>query len=127
MDDIGNIVYLIMILISVIAGVVNKWNKKEQGKMPAPIPDVDYTPESVEEIEPVPSDPKAEKRLAEMEAKAKEALRAHEERRKKRRKSHLKEFDPDNETNNLTSEFDPREFDARKAVIYSEILKPPYL
>jgi hypothetical protein len=136
MDDIGNIIYIIIVIISLIAGAWQKANKEKPAKP--------YVPE-MDEPEVVPSfeeerrsifkevdqvvlrerEQAASERLRLLELKAEEAKSA---RGKKRAQDTLTRRNQELTGMQVESdEIDLSDFDARKAVIYSEILNPPYL
>ena len=133
MDDLGNIIYLIFLALSLLAGVWKNMRKRKE-KAPkqassAPVPSrpaqsIDDFDEMIERQKR--KEAASEKRLAEMEAKAKEALKARGRLRPERSKRKMTE-PIENKEPDLNNDLDLREFDARKAIIYSEILNPPYL
>lgn len=133
MDDIGNLVYLAFIIISVLVGAWKNFQKKKEARpatVEAPVRNEQRRP-SVDELDELNSnrrrkDAMAEERLAEMERKAKEALEASK-RSKIERRPKKTERPKRHKRPNQTIQTDLREFDARKAIIYSEILNPPYL
>ena len=139
MEDFGNIIYLIVLLLSFVFGI---WKKAKRGDEERPAPpifdeeeifrkfrdEVEAVEEEEEELlapqETLQREQDALERLKEMERAAKKAKEAGAHRIKTRPRIQLQELDGEEE-----EEFDVNlsDFDARKAVIYSEILNPPYL
>lgn len=134
MDDIGNIIYLLVILASFVIGIWQNINKNKQ----KPSRQVEYEMEEDEidskqrrteavkeqrSFQQTVKEASAAARLKELENKAQEARLDRARRRKlvfeQSRESEAIELEE--------MEAERLEFDARKAVIYSEILKPPYL
>lgn len=155
MDDIGNIVYLVVLLLSFVYGIWKKANKgnEESSRPPAKAEayDEDFTEafapqptEAPEVVKPEAQAPRVmmdRERLDRARIEDREAalqLRFMEgqarsvrdeisaERKRKRRSLQVIEAAEEEERR---KEYDDEafEFDARKAVIYSDILNPPYI
>ena len=133
MDDIGNIIYLIVILLSFVFSIWQKANKKQQdeSRIPPEIEDLfdDRDTEVWEEDRFTPPDPAAEQTASErLRQMAEEATAARAGRRAIRKEKQLQiEVDEAEASAAEIDHLDLSDFDARKAVIYSEILNPPYL
>ena len=133
MDDFGSLIYVAFIAVSIIAGYFNSQKKKRaaQEAKDSVGQEASSAGPSREEIERMID----LERIAQKEASAKlEELRVSKTNTKnirpetnRARAKRKREVD-DVEENNEHALFDvTEEFDARKAVIYSEILNPPYL
>jgi hypothetical protein len=136
MEDFGNIIYLIVLLLSFVFGIWKKAKKADDEQSTPPVFDEEeifrrFRGEVEVEVDEIPSpqetlqkEQDALERLKEMERAAKKAKEAGAHRIKTRPRIQLQELDEEEE-----EEFDVNlsDFDARKAVIYSEILNPPYL
>tara|TARA_B110000046_G_scaffold149742_1_gene157979 strand:- start:251 stop:640 length:390 start_codon:yes stop_codon:yes gene_type:complete len=129
MDDFGNILYFIFIAISLAGGLWQNYKKrkqkqKEQQEETYSAPSYEFESEEVHEISDAiqESDAKAREQIEMHEQKA---LEAWKNRRIKRRSDIL--IESESEQVDETSKSDIRDFDARKAIIYSEIINPPYL
>jgi hypothetical protein len=132
MDDLENIIYIILVAISLISGAWKNISKQKEIKKEKPSNPASEARDQMERtFREVIFDRKNEAaeaqkpglKLKEME---KAALLAKQNRRL--RKRNLLE----DETNALTITEEPKHsiastFDAKQAVIYSEILNPPYL
>lgn len=138
MDDIGNLIYLIVLALSFVIGIWQKANKRKQQEQPSapvdertdePFYDQDPSPEMV-----IPSY-EEERLVAEQELQAAELLKqmqakALEAKKGRRLKSIYKKkplMGVDETNDAYQDDLDLSNFDAKKAVIYSEILNPPYL
>ncbi|MBK3517476.1 hypothetical protein [Carboxylicivirga marina] len=139
MDDIGNILYILAMLAALVFSAIKK---QKQAKKPRPMPENESRPEHdpmqepeediLGELRELFQKPQQEvvkeekvKKVAKdvplyMQAKKKETKRAMTSK-----KEHVKvgELEDDNEG----FEFDKEQIDLRQAVIYSEILKRPYV
>ena len=127
MDDFGNILYLIFIAVSLLGGLWQNYNKqkaKKQEASAAPSYEENYTElyESRDVEAEEEQEDEARETIKNLERKANYV---RQNRRIKRRNDILLESEFNNEEEE--PEIDLKEFDARKAVIYSEILNPPYL
>ena len=129
MDDFVNILYFIFIAISLAGGLWQNYKKqkekqKEQKEETYSAPSYEFKSKEVHEISDAiqESDAKAREQIEMLEHKA---LKAWKNRRIKRRSDILIESESEQEDD--TPKSDIGEFDARKAIIYSEIINPPYL
>ncbi|MEX2596107.1 MAG: hypothetical protein WEC59_04180 [Salibacteraceae bacterium] len=126
MDDIGNIIYILFILVSILGGVwqnISKQKKEKQERKVAYEPV--FQDDELEQLQTVKSekDQEAAEKLKSMESAAQ---KASNERRLKRRNL-LEEKEHLEREASLAAEMNAEDFDPKKAVIYSEILNPPYL
>jgi hypothetical protein len=133
MDDFGSLIYVAFIAVSIIAGYFNNQKKKRAAQeakdsVGQEAPSAGPSREEIERMIDL-------ERIAQKEASAKlEELRVSKTNTKnirpetiRSRAKRKREVD-DVEENSEHALFDvTEEFDARKAVIYSEILNPPYL
>ncbi len=127
MDDFGNILYLIFIAVSLLGGLWQNYNKQKAKKE-----EVSTVPQ-YEENDTELYDPKDFEVDTEQEEEARMAIKnlerkanfVKQNRRIKRRSDILLETESLDEEE--SPEIDLKDFDAKKAVIYSEILNPPYL
>ncbi|MEQ9188188.1 MAG: hypothetical protein RLP15_10680 [Cryomorphaceae bacterium] len=155
MDDIGNIVYLVVLLLSFVYGIWKKANKSnEESSRPAANTeeyDGDFTevftpqsPAAPEVVKPEAQAPRvvmdreqidrariedreAALQLRFMEGKARSVRdEISAERKRKRRSLQVLEAAEEEERRQEYND-EEFEFDARKAVIYSDILNPPYI
>jgi len=139
MDDIGNIIYILFLLISLLGGLWGNVRKKQrEAQQSIPHEPVKPRPQSPvfssEELKKMTRQKQvqrqqAEQRLQQLEkesALAKEGRLRSERRRSRRREAFPSQLE-EQTSNDFITEIDLTEFDARKAIIYSEILKPPYL
>ncbi|NQV53461.1 MAG: hypothetical protein HQ500_09780 [Flavobacteriales bacterium] len=150
MDDIGNIVYLVVLVLSFVFGIWQKANKAKQASSRPPVEADDYTEvyAPMEEVEE-PKEPQVRQvmdremfdqaramegaaavKLREMELKAKSVRdEASADRKRRRRAMQVRDAADLKEREEREGQEDAylSDFDARKAVIYSEILNPPYL
>jgi len=127
MDDFGNILYLIFIVISLLGGLWQNYNKQKANKdQTSTVPSFEEDFAETFEIRDIVAEQKQEKeareKIDELEQKAN---LVRKNRRIKQRSDILIESESQELEND--SAFDLKEFDAKKAVIYSEILNPPYL
>ena len=150
MDDIGNIVYLLVLLLSFVFGIWQKANKAKQEASKPPVEQDDYSEvfapleEVVEQKVAQPRqvmdremfdqaramEGEAAGRLREMDLKAKNVRdEASADRKRRRRAQQVRDAADlkEREAQDDQKETYLSDFDARKAVIYSEILNPPYL
>ncbi|MEZ4720558.1 MAG: hypothetical protein R2813_01620 [Flavobacteriales bacterium] len=128
MDDPGNLIYLAFLVISLIAGLVKNRNKNSRpdshSEQPAGRPAM-----SVENFREILEQRKAKEQAAEERLKQMEAEAVEAKQRKIRKMPPQKRITEPakedivfhHEENDLTH------IDLRKAVIYSEILNPPYV
>jgi len=127
MDDFGNILYLIFIAVSLLGGLWQNYNKQKAKKE-----EVSTVPQ-YEENDTELYDPKDFEVDTEQEEEARMAIKNLERKANfvkqnrliKRRSDILLETESLDEEE--SPEIDLKDFDAKKAVIYSEILNPPYL
>jgi len=127
MDDFGNILYLIFIVISLLGGLWQNYNKQKANKdQTSTVPSFEEDFAETFEIRDIVAEQQQEKeareKIDELEQKAN---LVRKNRRIKQRSDILIESESQELEND--SAFDLKEFDAKKAVIYSEILNPPYL
>ena len=127
MDDFGNILYLIFIVISLLGGLWQNYNRQKANKdQTSTVPSFEEDFAETFEIRDIVAEQKQEKeareKIDELEQKAN---LVRKNRRIKQRSDILIESESQELEND--SAFDLKEFDAKKAVIYSEILNPPYL
>ena len=127
MDDLGNIIYILFVLVSLIGAAWRNYTKKKEEQQ-----ERQMTREVLEEErqddneslfrpeELVLKEQEAQLRLEQLEQKAKAAI---QDRRLKRRNL-LEQNALKAERAEEQNEF---EFDPKKAIIYSEILNPPYI
>jgi hypothetical protein len=126
MDDFGNILYLIFIAVSLLGGLWQNYNKqkaKKEEASAAPSYEENYTElfDSRDIAAEEEQEDEARETINNLERKANFV---RQNRRIKRRTDILLESESDEEEE---PEIDLKDFDAKKAVIYSEILNPPYL
>jgi hypothetical protein len=127
MDDFGNILYLIFIVISLLGGLWQNYNRQKANKdQTSTVPSFEEDFAETFEIRDIVAEQQQEKeareKIDELEQKAN---LVRKNRRIKQRSDILIESESQELEND--SAFDLKEFDAKKAVIYSEILNPPYL
>lgn len=139
MDDIGTIIYIGFLLLSLFGGLWSNAMKKkrEEARQHPPAPPAQAqpyqtVPPNVEQLKNLSRRQQAQKEEAEqrLEQMGREAAAAMEGGRVKRktrksRDERLQQYE--HQPEETPAEPDLAEFDARKAIIYSEILKPPYL
>lgn len=126
MDDFGNILYLIFIAVSLLGGLWQNYNKqkaKKEEASAAPSYEENYTElfDSRDIAAEEEQEDEARETINNLERKANFV---RQNRRIKRRTDILLDSESDEEEE---PEIDLKDFDAKKAVIYSEILNPPYL
>jgi hypothetical protein len=136
MDDFGNIIYLVILIISFIAGIWRKNNKEAETPPSAPpkseleemmgpvFKQFERKWTKVELSHVQMEEQQSTAHLRDLERRAMEAKQARGVRRKRSEAMSLKEETYQLPTNDA---LDLSDFDARKAIIYSEILNPPYL
>jgi len=127
MDDFGNILYLIFIVISLLGGLWQNYNKQKANKdQTSTVPSFEEDFAETFEIRDIVAEQKQEKEAREkIDELERKANLVRKNRRIKQRSDILIESESQELEND--SAFDLKEFDAKKAVIYSEILNPPYL
>jgi hypothetical protein len=127
MDDFGNILYLIFIVISLLGGLWQNYNKQKANKdQTSTVPSFEEDFAETFEIRDIVAEKKQEKEAREkIDELERKANLVRKNRRIKQRSDILIESESQELEND--SAFDLKEFDAKKAVIYSEILNPPYL
>lgn len=136
MDDIENLIYILFVLISLISGVWKNASKQKEEKKRRAAMEQTVAEDEAEEVstwrpEPIPvvptkKDEAAAERLEQMKRAAEEA---RSNRRLRKRNLLADDVLPvEEEAPKLASLHSCKsDFDAKKAVIYSEILNPPYL
>lgn len=135
MEDIGNIVYLIVLLLSFVFGIWQKANKKKEEEIPTPVETIEEDPfEFIQrELDPEMENKVPEPIVQESRERASDILERLEREAKEARTSRRTRFRSKEPVSNdpveedALEDLDLSDFDARKAVIYSEILSPPYL
>lgn len=129
MDDFGNILYFIFIALSLVGGLWQNFNKQKAKKKEESARSIPkYEDDFIDKFEPIDQE-----EVLENEREARETIQAmkrktdlvKKDRRIKRRNDVLLEAESVEEEE--APAFDLKDFDARKAVIYSDILNPPYL
>jgi len=127
MDDFGNILYLIFIVISLLGGLWQNYNRQKANKdQTSTVPSFEEDFAETFEIRDIVAEQKQEKEAREkIDELERKANLVRKNRRIKQRSDILIESESQELEND--SAFDLKEFDAKKAVIYSEILNPPYL
>jgi len=127
MDDFGNILYLIFIVISLLGGLWQNYNKQKANKdQTSTVPSFEEDFAETFEIRDIVAEQQQEKEAREkIDELERKANLVRKNRRIKQRSDILIESESQELEND--SAFDLKEFDAKKAVIYSEILNPPYL
>lgn len=132
MDDPGTLIYIAFLVISLIGGLIRNWNKKQEEKpaQPKPAPSSRYDKETIGELsrKSQAKNREAAARIEELEAEAKAVLAAP--KRIKRPRGPMLLEDETLTTSGVSKQFIEdtfEDFDPRKAIIYSEILNPPYL
>ena len=132
MDDPGTLIYLAFLVISLIAGYFqNRKKKAQQAPPPIEVPVETFVPDqrAIEKAEREAElrNKAAEERIAEMERAALEAKAASRRRSKRVQEVEMLEETEDlDEEHTVGAQILGEEFDARKAIIYSEILKRPH-
>lgn len=134
MDDYGILVYVAFLVISLIGGWLKReGKKKEEQKSPSSAnqnrPSAQPVQLDLDEILGRKKEQKqmAEQRLREMEQEAQRALEQSKLSGKKTYTRQRPKREPKLEPVETETSSDWDDFDARKAIIYSEILNPPYL
>ncbi|GAB5539579.1 MAG: hypothetical protein Salg2KO_16820 [Salibacteraceae bacterium] len=130
MDDPGTLIYVAFLVISLIAGWLKNRNKKKDRETLAPAPQSTSGPNSNVDIEYLREQAEMQEK-ADAEARERlEALTAETNQVKPEKRIRKPLFEPeptyvDGEDPSVAEEIH-NDFDARKAIIYSEILKRPH-
>lgn len=128
MKDSGNIVYILFLLISLIGWVLKNWKKQQQ--QPAPQRENRPTIFDFEEIKRAVENRQATEREDQQKLRMmeQEAVLARQRTPEKHKPMKLtRPTTPAMEAAPTHAYIDLKQIDLRKAVIYSEILNPPYL
>jgi hypothetical protein len=134
MDDIGNILYILVMLAALIFSAYKKQKKaKRPMQMPDDHPQQEGEPmveeDVFEELRELFQQPKPKARPVVQEVKVeKKEVPLHMQRKEEPKKPNLPKEEPVEliSVEDESSEFDKEQIDLRQAVIYSEILKRPY-
>lgn len=127
MDDISNLLYIIFIVISIIGGIWQNLNNQKGARENKPDPIGHERIPNIEKLEEErrSSEITSAARLQALKEKAQASYSS--QKTKRTRKSLLNEEDEITEPSLGTAYVNAQNFDAKKAIIYSEILNPPYL
>lgn len=132
MDDLENIIYIILVVISLISGAwKNIAKQKEVKKEKQPTQSAEEGNQMERTFREVMFDKKkeaAEVQNAELKLKEMEKAAFLAKQNRRLRKRNLLEDDSNVIADTIEQKSSEKiDFDAKKAVIYSEILNPPYL
>lgn len=134
LDDPGTLIYVAFVAISLIAGYLKNLKKKREAQLEGHFEESERSHPQIEPdlFETAKNEIDAEKRISEMKAKTQIALLAKNQRewRIRKRKTEIKlavENESELDLSEAYSNNEYENFDMKKAVIYSEILNPPYL
>ena len=136
MDDLGNILYILVMLGALI---FSAFRKQKQAKRPQPMPEDEHRPtyspmdedDVLSELKDLFNQPKEQPRPVVEQPPVQKAVikppvqTVHKEKPKSKHSKNDVELEDLNTTGD-GFEFDKEQIDLRQAVIYSEILKRPY-